>query len=73
MKAIVSEKGQVTIPKRCRDKLGLRAGTVLEFEDAKGMLIAHKAQTEDVFKKWRGKATLPGSLRVDDYLARIRS
>ena len=73
MKAIVSEKGQVTIPKRCRDKLGLRPGTVLEFEDVQGTLVARKAQTEDVFKKWRGKATLPDGLKVDDYLARIRS
>lgn len=29
MKAVVSEKGQVTIPKAVRSKLGIRAGTVL--------------------------------------------
>ncbi len=45
MKAIVSEKGQVTIPKPLREKLGLRAGQVLEFESRNGVLVAHKAVT----------------------------
>ena len=32
MKAKLSSKGQVTIPKFCRDKLGLKTGAVLDFE-----------------------------------------
>jgi AbrB family looped-hinge helix DNA binding protein len=43
MKAIVSEKGQVTIPKPVRDRLGLRPGQVLEFEARNGLLIARKS------------------------------
>lgn len=44
MKAILSEKGQVTIPKALRDRLGLRPGQVLEFQaDDGGRLIAIKA------------------------------
>jgi len=31
MKAILSEKGQVTIPKDIRDRLGLKNGQVLDF------------------------------------------
>ncbi len=42
MKSVVSEKGQVTIPKPLREKLGLRAGQVLEFESRNGVLVAHK-------------------------------
>ncbi len=42
MKSTVSEKGQITIPKRVRDKLGLRAGVVLEFESRNGLLIGRK-------------------------------
>lgn len=42
MKAIVSEKGQVTIPKPLRERLGLRAGQVLEFEAREGLLVARK-------------------------------
>lgn len=72
MKAVLSQKGQVTIPKPCRDKLGLRPGTVLEFEAVGGELIARKTQPEDVFRKWRGKGTVPGDLTVDQYLNRTR-
>lgn len=47
MKAIVSEKGQVTIPKPLRTRLGLSPGVVLEFEAEAGRLVAKKAQTKD--------------------------
>jgi antitoxin PrlF len=50
MKAVVAERGQVTIPKALRDKLGIRAGTALEFAAKNGMLIAHKAETDPVSK-----------------------
>jgi antitoxin PrlF len=72
MKSVVSEKGQVTIPKACRDRLGLQAGSVLDFEARDGKLVAVKRQPEDVFRKWRGKAKLPGNLSVDQYLNKIR-
>jgi antitoxin PrlF len=49
MKAIISEKGQVTIPKPIRDRLGLRPGQVLDFEaDAQGRLIATKSPVRSV-------------------------
>jgi AbrB family looped-hinge helix DNA binding protein len=41
--AIVSEKGQVTIPKRLRDRLGIRPGQVLDFREERGKLVASKA------------------------------
>jgi len=62
----------VTIPKACRDRLGLSAGSVLEFETREGTLVAVKKQPEDVIRKWRGKGRLPGRLSVDEYLARVR-
>lgn len=67
MKAILSKKGQVTIPKSCRDKLGLKTGTVLDFEAVDGTLVARKLQQQDVFSKWRGKEKLPGGQGVDEY------
>jgi antitoxin PrlF len=42
MKAVVSEKGQVTIPKRLRDSMDIRPGQVLEFEEKAGKLIGRK-------------------------------
>jgi antitoxin PrlF len=47
MKSIVSEKGQVTIPKPLRDRLGIRAGEVLDFEEHEGRLVARKLSNED--------------------------
>ena len=48
MKAIVAERGQVTIPKALRDKLGIRPGTTLEFSASQGSLVARKAQSDAV-------------------------
>jgi AbrB family looped-hinge helix DNA binding protein len=72
MKSLVSEKGQVTIPKILRDRLGLRPGTALDFQAEGGRLVATKADTADVFRKWRGKGRLPEGLTVDAYLKRVR-
>ena len=72
MKAILSQKGQVTVPKACRTKLGLKTGMELDFEAVEGVLIVRKVQHQDVFHKWRGKGSLPGNQSVDDYLDRIR-
>ena len=50
MKAVVAERGQVTIPKALRDKLGIRPGTALEFTAKNGTLLARKAETDPVSK-----------------------
>ena len=72
MKAKLTSKGQVTVPKSCRDQLGLKTGALLDFEVVDGVLIVRKVQTEDVFHKWRGRGKLPEGLSVDDYLAAVR-
>lgn len=45
MKAVVAERGQLTIPKRLRERLGIRPGTVLEFREEAERLVAAKAET----------------------------
>lgn len=47
MKTTVSEKGQVTIPKAIRDRLGIRAGAVLEMREEGGRIVATKRVAED--------------------------
>jgi antitoxin PrlF len=47
MKTTVSEKGQITIPKRLRERLGLRPGTVIDFEEADGRLVGRKLIRSD--------------------------
>lgn len=72
MKTIVSEKGQITIPKAVRERLGIVPGTVLEVDSVEGKLVAVKTEHEDVFVKWRGAGKLPGNMGVDDYIKRTR-
>lgn len=47
MKTTVSEKGQITIPKSLRDRLGIRAGVVLEVSEEAGRLVATKRMPAD--------------------------
>ncbi|MBZ0256680.1 AbrB/MazE/SpoVT family DNA-binding domain-containing protein [bacterium] len=47
MKAIVAERGQVTIPKEIRDRMGITHKTVLEFKEEKGRMIVEKVQQSD--------------------------
>ena len=47
MKVVVSEKGQFTIPKKLRDRLGIRPGQVLEVDEERGRLVAAKACSAD--------------------------
>jgi AbrB family looped-hinge helix DNA binding protein len=70
MKAIVSEKGQVTIPKSVRTRLGLRPGTVIEFEAERGRLIGRKAVQADAMDELYGSLAMDES--ADEFLERIR-
>ena len=47
MRAIVAERGQVTIPKKIRKSLGIVPRTVLEFREKDGKLIVEKASDMD--------------------------
>jgi antitoxin PrlF len=70
MKARVAERGQVTIPKRLRDKLGVRPGTILEFRAERGRLIAVKADAVDPVSKVLG--CLGKKIDVDALMAELR-
>jgi AbrB family looped-hinge helix DNA binding protein len=70
MKSIVSEKGQVTIPKAVRSKLGIRPGSVIEFEADAGRLIGRKAGSGDAFDELYGSLVMDEP--VDRYIERSR-
>lgn len=70
MKSTVSEKGQITIPKAVRTKLGLRPGTVLELVADRGRLVGRKAGGRDVIDELYG--SLPMDEPVDVHLERTR-
>ena len=66
MKATVSSKGQVAIPKNVRDRLGLRPGTQLNLTADNGRLIGTKIESsEDPVAAVTG---IVGRIDVDAYL-----
>lgn len=54
MEATVAERGQITLPKAVRDKLGLSPGTKLEVEIKNGQLLLTKKVSLQL-RKWVGK------------------
>jgi len=72
MNAVVSEKGQVTIPKAIRDDLGLSPGSLLHFSENRGRIIVTKVPQENSISAWRGKGSLPAGTTVNEYLQIIR-
>ena len=70
MKAIVAERGQVTIPKKIRDRLGIVPQTVLEFHEEDGKLIAVKATEEEPVARVIGCLRLENG--TDEYMQELR-
>jgi antitoxin PrlF len=70
MKAVVAERGQVTIPKRLRERMGIRPGTILEFREEADKLIAEKAETAAAVDRWYGR--LGRGRRTDDIIRELR-
>lgn len=68
MSSQVTSKGQVTIPKRVRDALGIRAGSAVEFElrpEGEAVLVPVRRvrRPKSRFAKLRGTATVKMTTR----------
>ncbi len=70
MRARVAERGQVTIPKHLRERLGVKPGTVLEFSEECGRLIAIKSAGTDPVSELFG--CLGMKIETDAVMARLR-
>jgi antitoxin PrlF len=70
----VTRKGQVTIPKRVRDYLGIEPGSIVEFDvspDGRVVLVNRDATPKPSrFEKLRGTATT--KLTTDELMAMLR-
>ena len=53
MKATITSKGQITIPKAIRERLNLHPGDVLEFDEDAPVLTARKGIPPEAFEKAR--------------------
>ena len=66
----MSEKGQVTIPKKLRDRLGIMPGDILEFEEDDGRLIGRRISYEERIAPWVGR--FHSTQDVDEFIDEIR-
>ncbi len=72
----IGERGQVTIPKKLRDRFGLRPASQVEFRVVKDALVLEKKPKRIDLRKWKGRCK--GSLAelgyksVDEYIEAVR-
>jgi antitoxin PrlF len=52
--ARLTSKGQITIPKTVRNKLGIATGEELIFEEKNGVVYIKKSIKKSPFDKWMG-------------------
>ena len=76
MSTIVTSKGQVTIPKKVRDQLGIKSGNAVDFEATEdGRIVLKKAgdksrTPQSAFARMRGTATV--KMSTDEIMALTR-
>ncbi len=75
LKSTIAERGQVTVPKELRDKMGLLPGTVVQWE-LKGKYIYFSKDRDDIRARIQAvtgciKDTFPYS-STDEYMDEIR-
>jgi AbrB family looped-hinge helix DNA binding protein len=70
MNATVAERGQVTIPKALRKRLGIGPRTVLDFREEHGKLVAEKVASHDPVSRVLGCLKLDRP--VDRFISELR-
>ncbi len=71
MKTIVSQKGQITIPKLLRLRLGIRKGQVLDVREERGRLVMTKHRpSRDAIDELYGILKL--GRRTDEIMKELR-
>lgn len=70
--AKVTSKGQITIPKEVREKLGIRPGEDLGFEEKKGVFYIKKSIKKSLFDKWVGRLETKKGRKTDAIIDELR-
>ena len=70
--ARVTSKGQVTIPKEVRERLGVHEGEDIGFEEKEGFYVVRKVVAKSPFDKWVGKLKHLKGQRSDDLVKEAR-
>jgi antitoxin PrlF len=71
-KTRITSKGQVTVPKQVRERLGLRPGDELEFIEEHGVYRLKKCLPPNPLKKYRGYLKALAGLNPDEVVQDMR-
>ena len=71
MHSSIGERGQITIPKRIRESLGLTPGMQLEIFERDGTIMLRKPGVSGALEKWGESAENPYA-STDEFLAAVR-
>ena len=72
MKSTLTSKGQLTIPKSIRDRMGLKAGDVLEFDEQVTYLKAQRVFDEKRMRSVAGRGRKDNALSSKEHLDDMR-
>lgn len=72
MTAAVQTDGALVLPREACERLGLKAGQILEVQAEGDVLVAWKESATNPFEKWRGRGRLPAETTVDENLRLTR-
>jgi AbrB family looped-hinge helix DNA binding protein len=70
MKATVGERGQITIPKPLRDRLGIRPGMEVELSEEPGRLVLRKADVLERIRQTVG--AMETGMTTDEFIELVR-
>lgn len=70
--ARVTSKGQITIPKKVREKMGIHTGEDLSFEEKNGVFYMKKSLEKSPFDKWVGRLKAKKGGKTDAIITELR-
>lgn len=70
--AKITSKGQITIPKKVRDRLGVSEGESVYFVEVDGEFRMKKAAFKSPFDQWVGFIKNPPGRTVDELIEEMR-
>jgi len=72
LRAKITSKGQITIPKEMREKIGLEPGKEVYFEEKDGVFYIKKGVEKSPFDKWMGYLKNKKGRSPDEILEKLR-
>jgi AbrB family looped-hinge helix DNA binding protein len=73
LRAKITSKGQITIPKEIREKIGLEPGREIYFEEKDGIFYIKKKIEKSPFDKWIGYLKNKKGQSPDEIIEKLRT